>query len=65
MSHRWMFEVLDDLETYARSNGLPRLAAQLSQAAGEAVREISAPPRVERAPPADPAQRPPRPRRAE
>ena len=39
MSHRWMFDVLTDLETYARRNGLPQFAQRLSEAAGQAARE--------------------------
>ncbi|MGR3464146.1 hypothetical protein [Limimaricola sp.] len=42
MSHRWMFDVLTDLETYARRNGLPKLALRLSEAAGQAAQELSA-----------------------
>ncbi|WP_341211235.1 hypothetical protein [uncultured Limimaricola sp.] len=54
MSHRWMFDVLTDLEAYARHNGLPQLARKLSEAAGQAVHEMATVPvteRVERQPP--------------
>lgn len=32
MAHEWMIRTLDDLEDYARRNGLPALAAHLEQA---------------------------------
>ncbi|EYD70674.1 hypothetical protein [Limimaricola hongkongensis] len=48
MSHRWMFDVLTDLETYARRNGLPKLALRLSEAAGQATQELAAAPRADR-----------------
>ncbi|MGR3591895.1 MAG: hypothetical protein ACU0B9_20580 [Limimaricola soesokkakensis] len=51
MSHRWMFEVLSDLETYARYNGLPQLANRLSLAAGQAAHELAAAQRTERGEP--------------
>ena len=41
MAHRWMFDVLTDLETYARHNGLPLLAHRLSEAAGQAAHELA------------------------
>ncbi len=41
MSHRWIFEVLADLESYALHNDLPRLAAKLSDAARIAAGELS------------------------
>ncbi len=31
MGHDWILDVLTDLETFARSNGLPTLAAQLDE----------------------------------
>ena len=44
MSHRWMFDVLTDLEPYARRNGLPQFAQRLSEAAGQAARELATAP---------------------
>ncbi|SDE34548.1 hypothetical protein [Limimaricola pyoseonensis] len=41
MSHRWMFEVLADLESYALHNDLDRLAQKLSEVARYAAYEIS------------------------
>ncbi|MBB3712751.1 hypothetical protein FHS00_002346 [Limimaricola variabilis] len=41
MSHRWMFDVLNDLETYAIRNGLPGLAHRPSEAAGHATQELA------------------------
>ena len=32
MGHEWMIRTIEDLEDYARRNGLPALAAQLEQA---------------------------------
>ncbi|MBL9062245.1 hypothetical protein [Tabrizicola sp.] len=31
MRHEWVFDVLSDLLTYATQNGLPRLAAKVSE----------------------------------
>ncbi|WP_415142944.1 hypothetical protein [Limimaricola cinnabarinus] len=41
MSHRWMFDVLVDLESYASRNGLPQLARRLSEVAGQAAHELA------------------------
>jgi hypothetical protein len=30
MAHEWIFDVLNDLRTYAEKNNLPRLAAQVA-----------------------------------
>lgn len=43
MRHDWVFDVLSDLLTYATQNGLPRLAAKVSETIDEARREIGAP----------------------
>ncbi len=43
MRHDWVFDVLSDLLAYATRNGLPRLAAKVSEAIEEARREIDAP----------------------
>lgn len=42
MRHDWVFDVLSDLLTYATQNGLPRLAAKVSETIEEARREIGA-----------------------
>ncbi|MDZ4087774.1 MAG: hypothetical protein U1E69_13350 [Tabrizicola sp.] len=42
MRHDWVFDVLSDLLTYATQNGLPRLAAKVSETIDEARREIGA-----------------------
>ena len=41
MSHHWILETLDDLETYARANGLPRLADELQETRLLAMTEIA------------------------
>ena len=43
MRHDWVFDVLSDLLAYATRNGLPRLAAKVSEALEEARREVDAP----------------------
>lgn len=43
MRHDWVFDVLADLLTYAAQNGLPRLAAKVSEAIDEARSEIAVP----------------------
>ncbi len=40
MSHDWILDVLSDLKTYARANGMPSLAAQLDDAAFVAAAEL-------------------------
>lgn len=40
MRHDWVFDVLSDLLTYATQNGLPRLAAKVSETIDEARQEI-------------------------
>ncbi len=42
MRHEWVFDVLSDLLAYATQNGLPRLAARVSDAIDEARSEIGA-----------------------
>ena len=42
MRHDWVFDVLSDLLAYATQNGLPRLAAKVSETIDEARIEISA-----------------------
>ena len=42
MRHEWVFDVLSDLLAYATRNGLPRLAAKVSETIDEARREIDA-----------------------
>lgn len=42
MRHEWVFDVLSDLLAYANQNGLPRLAARVSDAIDEARSEIGA-----------------------
>lgn len=42
MRHDWVFDVLSDLLTYATQNGLPRLAAKVSETIDEARSEIDA-----------------------
>lgn len=41
MRHDWVFDVLSDLLAYANQNGLPRLAARVSDAIDEARSEIA------------------------
>lgn len=57
MRHDWVFDVLSDLLTYATQNGLPRLAAKVSESIDEARNEIAA---TEEGP-EDPPQSPPTP----
>lgn len=42
MRHDWVFDVLSDLLTYATQNGLPRLAAKVSETINVAQSEIAA-----------------------
>ena len=42
MRHDWVFDVLSDLLAYATQNGLPRLAAKVSETIDVARIEISA-----------------------
>lgn len=42
MRHEWVFDVLSDLLAYATRNGLPRLAAKVTETIDEARREIDA-----------------------
>lgn len=41
MSHDWVFDVLSDLLTYATQNGLPRLAAKVTETIDEARSELA------------------------
>ena len=41
MGHDWILDVLADLQTFARANGMPTLAAQLSDASYVARAEIA------------------------
>ena len=41
MGHDWILDVLADLQTFARANGLPTLAAQLTDASFVARAEIA------------------------
>lgn len=41
MRHDWVFDVLDDLRTYALTNGLPRTAAMAEEALAVARDEIA------------------------
>ncbi|MBS0124660.1 hypothetical protein KB874_10980 [Aestuariicoccus sp. KMU-90] len=41
MGHDWILDVLADLQTFARANGMPTLAAQLSDASFVARAEIA------------------------
>jgi hypothetical protein len=41
MGHDWILDVLTDLKTFARANGMPSLAAQLDDASFVAQAEIS------------------------
>ncbi len=41
MGHDWILDVLADLKTFARSNGLPSLAAQLDDAGLVAQAELA------------------------
>jgi hypothetical protein len=42
MRHDWVFDVLSDLLAYATQNGLPRVAAKVSETIDVARREIAA-----------------------
>jgi len=42
MPHDWVFDVLDDLKTYAMANGMPALAAKAEEARQIAMVEIAA-----------------------
>ncbi len=42
MGHDWIFDVLEDLKTYAAANGLPALAAKAEEAVKVALAEIAA-----------------------
>lgn len=42
MRHNWIFDVLSDLLAYATQNGLPKLAARVSETIDEARGEIAA-----------------------
>jgi hypothetical protein len=44
MRHDWIFEVLEDLQSYALKNGLPATAAQAKEALRIARAEIAAAP---------------------
>jgi hypothetical protein len=41
MAHDWILDVLTDLRTFARANGMPSLAAQLDDAALVAQAELA------------------------
>lgn len=41
MKHEWMLDVLTDLKTFAKANGLPLLAEQLADTADLAAVEIT------------------------
>ena len=41
MGHDWILDVLTDLKTFARANGLPTLAAQLDDASLVAQAELA------------------------
>ncbi|SMX47341.1 hypothetical protein [Maliponia aquimaris] len=41
MGHDWILDVLTDLKTFARANGMPSLAAQLDDATFVAQAEIT------------------------
>ncbi|WP_295076670.1 hypothetical protein [Tabrizicola sp.] len=55
MRHDWVFDVLSDLLTYATQNGLPRLAAKVSETIDEARSEIAAAGESPEEPPQSPA----------
>lgn len=42
MSHDWVFDVLDDLHSYAVANDLPALAAKIEELVQIAAAEIAA-----------------------
>ncbi len=41
MGHKWIIDVLSDMETFAAANGLPKLAEHLCDASLVAAAEIS------------------------
>lgn len=41
MGHDWILDVLSDLKTFARANGMPSLAAQLDDASFVAQAELT------------------------
>lgn len=41
MTHDWILDVLEDLRSYARKNGLPRVAEAAAEALGVAREELS------------------------
>ena len=41
MRHDWVFDVLGDLKSYARANGLPELAAMAEETLKVAMAEIA------------------------
>lgn len=43
MAHDWIFDVLNDMRSYASKNGLPALAAQLEETLRVARTEIGPP----------------------
>ncbi len=43
MAHDWIFDVLNDMRSYASKNGLPALAVQLEETLRVARAEISPP----------------------
>ncbi len=55
MRHDWVFDVLSDLLAYATQNGLPRLAAKVSESIAEAQSEIA----TQSGGPEEPPQTPP------
>jgi hypothetical protein len=62
MRHEWVFDVLQDLLSYATLNGLPRLAERVGEAMEVAREEISAQRGSEESggdPSGDPPQSPP------
>ncbi|MCU0902531.1 MAG: hypothetical protein MUE83_01475 [Tabrizicola sp.] len=55
MRHDWVFDVLSDLLAYATENGLPGLAARVTEAMDEARREIAAQEALDEPPQAPPS----------
>lgn len=55
MHHEWVFDVLQDMLSYATLNGLPRLAERVAEAIEVAREEIAA-----QGGPSDPSDDPPR-----
>lgn len=49
MCHNWIFDVLSDIRSYARLNGLPHLAAAATETIAVAERELQARPAAGRA----------------